>query len=57
MRQVREVRIMETRLNRSQVTNFNSLNPLFKSLARVSLGRYSLKPGNSERKGWLRSRI
>jgi hypothetical protein len=57
MRPVKVVRIMEMRLSRSQVTNFNSLNPLFKSLARVSLGRYSLKPGSSERRDWLRSRI
>ena len=45
------------RLNRSQVTNYNSLNPLSKSLAMLSPGKSSLKHGNSERKAWLRLRI
>ncbi len=45
------------RLNRSQVTNYNSLNPLSKSLVTLSLGKSSLKHGNSERKASLKSRI
>jgi len=49
--------IMVMRLNRSQATSYNSLNPLSKSLAMLSPGKSSLKPGNSERKAWLKSKI